>query len=52
MYSVNQPEVMLPNAAENIDAQGRLTNEQTKMLIKQLIEALVTLTKTINDKPQ
>ena len=48
MHTVNQPEVMLSNAADNVDANGRLTNEQTRMLIKQLIEALVTLTNTLN----
>jgi chromate reductase len=52
MYAVNQPEVMLSNAAENVDANGRLTNEQTRTLIKQLIEALVSLTETLNGKPQ
>ena len=46
MYPVNKPEVMLPFAAENIDANGKLTNEQTRELIKQLIEALVAWTNT------
>ncbi|HMK94410.1 MAG TPA: NAD(P)H-dependent oxidoreductase [Candidatus Limnocylindrales bacterium] len=50
MYTVNQPEVMLSNAADSIDANGRLTNEQTRMLIKQLIEALVALTDKLNSK--
>jgi chromate reductase len=44
MHPVNQPEVMLSSAAENVDANGRLTNEQTRTLIKQLIEVLVTWT--------
>jgi chromate reductase len=44
MHPVNRPEVMLSSAAENVDANGRLTNEQTRTLIKQLIEALVTWT--------
>lgn len=44
MHPVNQPEVMLPSAADNVDANGRLTNEQTRTLIKQLLEALVTWT--------
>jgi chromate reductase len=52
MYPVNQPEVMLPNAADNVDANGRLTNEQTRMLIKQLIEALVAWTNRLKCKPQ
>jgi chromate reductase len=52
MYPVNQPEVMLSNAADNIDANGRLTNEQTRTLIKQLIEALVAWTNRLKCKPQ
>ena len=52
MYPVNQPEVMLSNAADNIDANGRLTNEQTRMLIKQLIEALVAWTNRLKCTPQ
>jgi chromate reductase len=52
MHTVNQPEVMLSSAADNVNADGRLTNEQTKSLIKQLIEALVALTNQLNGKPQ
>ena len=52
MQPVNKPEVMLPFAAQNIDADGKLTNEQTRTLIKQLIEALVTWTNRLNCKPQ
>jgi hypothetical protein len=39
MHPVNQPEVMLSNAAHNMDTNGNLTNEQTRQLIRQLIEA-------------
>ncbi len=42
IHPINRPEVMLSNAAENVDANGKVTNEQTRTLIKQLIEALVT----------
>ena len=52
MHPVNKPEVMLPFAAQYVDANGKLTNEQTRMLIKQLIEALVAWTNTLNCKPQ
>jgi chromate reductase len=52
MHPVNQPEVMLPSAADNIDANGRLTNEQTRMLIRQLLEALVAWTIRLKGKPQ
>jgi len=51
MFPVNQPEVMLSNANENVDADGKLTNEQTRALIKQLIEALVAWTSRLNCRP-
>jgi len=43
---------MLPSAADNIDANGRLTNEQTRVLIRQLLEALVAWTIRLKGKPQ
>jgi chromate reductase len=52
MYVVNQPEVMLASAAENVDTNGKLTNEQTRALIRQLIEALVAWTNMLKRKPQ
>jgi chromate reductase len=52
MCPFNQPEVMLASAAENVDANGRLTNELTRTLIKQLLEALVTWTNRLNCKLQ
>jgi chromate reductase len=52
MHPVNQPEVMLPSAADNVDANGRLTNEQTRVLIRQLLEALVAWTIRLKGKPQ
>ena len=44
MYPVNQPEVMIANAAERFDAEGNLTHESTKKLIRQLLENLVKWT--------
>ena len=41
IHPINQPEVMLSAAGENIDSNGRLTNQQTRTLIRQLLEALV-----------
>ena len=41
MHPVNRPEVLVSQAADNFNAEGKLTNEQTRTLIKQLIEALV-----------
>jgi len=41
IHPINQPEVMLSVAGENIDSNGRLTNQQTRTLIRQLLEDLV-----------
>jgi chromate reductase, NAD(P)H dehydrogenase (quinone) len=41
MDAVNQPEVMIGNAAQRFDEQGNLTDEQSKTLIKQLLQNLV-----------
>jgi chromate reductase, NAD(P)H dehydrogenase (quinone) len=37
MHPVNHPEVMLMDAANNVDVNGNLTNQQTKNLIAQLL---------------
>src|SRR5688572_4426555 len=42
---VNQPEVMIGNAAEHFDGDGNLTNEETKKLIRQLLGNLVNWTR-------
>ena len=52
MHPVNRPEVMLASAQDNVDANGRVTNEQTRQLISQLLEALVAWTKRLNQKAQ
>jgi chromate reductase len=52
MHPVNRPEVMLSDASRNVDTDGRLTNDQTRQLIRQLIEALVEWTKKLKEKPQ
>jgi chromate reductase len=44
MHPVNRPEVMLADAGHNIDAEGKVTNEQTRQLIRQLLEALAVCT--------
>jgi chromate reductase len=41
MYPINHPEVMLPFAEQNIDENGNLTNEETRKLIRELLEELV-----------
>jgi chromate reductase len=50
MHPLNRPEVMMPFAADNIDAEGNVTNEQTKELIRELLEALVRWTRQLTDK--
>ena len=45
MYAVNQPEVMISQAHKQFDAEGNLTDDTAKKLIRQLLEELVLLTK-------
>lgn len=45
MPVVNQPEVMIGNAAQRFDADGRLTDEPTRQFIRKLLGALVQLVK-------
>src|SRR5689334_16288023 len=47
MYAVNQPEVMISQAHKHFDADGNLTDETAKKLIRQLLEQLVILTKQL-----
>jgi chromate reductase len=44
VFAVNQPEVMISNAAKRFDAQGNLIDEKTKDYIRKLLESLVALT--------
>lgn len=46
MPVVNQPEVMIGNAAQWFDQDGRLSDEPTRQLIQQLLGALVRLVKS------
>jgi chromate reductase, NAD(P)H dehydrogenase (quinone) len=43
MPTVNQPEVMISNAAQRFDQDGRLTDEPTRQIIGKLLAALVRL---------
>jgi chromate reductase len=49
MFPVNQPEVMIGNAAERFDAEGNLTHETTKDFIRQLLQSLMVWTRRINE---
>lgn len=46
MPTVNQPEVMIGNAAQRFDQAGRLTDEPTRQCLQKLLSALVRLTRT------
>lgn len=47
MFPVNQPEVMIGAAHERFDAEGNLTDEQTKEFISQLLRNLVEWTRRV-----
>jgi chromate reductase len=47
MFPINQPEVMIGNASERFDAQGNLTDDTTKGLIRQLLQNLVDWTQRL-----
>ena len=50
MHPLNRPEVMMPFAEEYVDADGKVTNEQTRRLIRKLLEALVQWTRKLKTK--
>jgi chromate reductase len=52
MRPLNRPEVMMPFAQDNVDANGNVTNEQTKRLIRELLEALVQWAIKLRAQPQ
>jgi len=43
MPTVNQPEVMISNAAQRFDEKGDLTDESTRKVIQKLLRSLVNL---------
>lgn len=47
MYAVNQPEVMIAQAHQRFDQNGNLTDENSKNLIRQLLENLVAWTRQL-----
>ena len=52
MHPFNRPEVMMPFAQDNVDAKGNVTNEHTRQLIRELLEALVQWTRKLENKQQ
>ena len=47
MYPLNNPEVMIPNAAERFDADGNLIDGKSRELISQLLQSLVQWTRRL-----
>jgi chromate reductase len=47
MFPINQPEVMIGNASVRFDADGNLTDNETKEFIRQLLQSLVDWTRRI-----
>jgi chromate reductase len=47
MFPLNQPEVMIGNAAARFDSSGKLTDETTAKLIRELLQALVDWTRKL-----
>ena len=52
MYPINQPEVMIAHAAQRFDAQGNLTDEKTKELIRQLLQQLADWTRQLRHRQE
>ena len=50
MFPLNQPEVMIPTAGQKFDAQGNLTDENTRKHIVKLVEALADWTRKLSSK--
>jgi chromate reductase len=50
ILAINQPEVMIGNAAERFDADGNLTDEATKDYIRKLLQNLVEWTLRIQPR--
>ncbi|MGH7413164.1 MAG: NADPH-dependent FMN reductase [Candidatus Rokuibacteriota bacterium] len=47
MYPVNQPEVLIANAAQRFNERGELTDETSRELIRKLLAELVAWTKRL-----
>jgi len=49
-FALNQPEVMVPFAAEKIDKEGKLTDQKIREKIRELLESLVAWTKRLKQE--
>ncbi len=52
MFPINQPEVMIGNAATRFDKDGNLTDEATREFIRTLVANLVTWTRRLQGASQ
>jgi chromate reductase len=52
LLQVNQPEVMIGNADTAFDAQGRLIDETSRSLIRQVLENLAEWTRKLKSEPR
>ena len=49
-HPINLPEIMLSQADKNVDENGKINNEGTRKLIRELLEELTSWTKKIEKK--
>jgi len=47
MFPINRPEVMIGNCSDRYDEQGKLIDEPTRAIIKEMLEKLIAWTKKI-----
>jgi chromate reductase, NAD(P)H dehydrogenase (quinone) len=52
LFTLNQPEVVIANAAHRFDENGNLIHEPTKQLIQELLKNLVDWTRRISPAPE
>lgn len=50
MHALNGPEVMVANASTRFDAEGNLTDQKSRDLIRKLLESLVSWTNRLGGK--
>ena len=47
MFPINRPEVMIGNCSDKFEAEGNLTDEDSRKFIRQMLEALIAWTNKI-----
>jgi chromate reductase, NAD(P)H dehydrogenase (quinone) len=52
IFPINQPEVMIGNAAARFDAAGQLTDDMTKTFIRVLLHNHVDWTRQLGQRPK